>query len=47
MLLEVEGNLLEWGPGSEWEVDERPSRGRAERLEGCLSDSRFSSKMDL
>ena len=37
MLLEVGGSLLEWGLDSESEVDERPSRERAERLEGCLS----------
>ena len=36
MLLVVAGNLLEWGLDSVLEVDERPSRERAERLEGCL-----------
>lgn len=46
MWLEVVEILLEWGLDSESEVDERPSREQAERLEGCLSDSEFFSKMD-
>ena len=36
MLLVVAESRLEWGLGSELEVDEKPSRERAERLEGCL-----------
>lgn len=47
MLLVVAESLLGWGLDSELEVDERPSRERAERLEDCLSGSEFSSKMDL
>lgn len=47
MLLEVAESLLEWGLGSELGVDERPSRERVERLEGCLLNLTFSSKTDL
>ncbi len=46
MLLEVVGSLLEWGRDSEWGVDERSSRERAEILGGCLTDSKSSLKMD-
>ena len=47
MLLEVEESHPWWGLDCESEVDERPSHERAEKLEGCLVDSEFSSTMDL
>lgn len=47
MLLEAAESLLEWDLESGSEVDEKPSHERAERLEGYLSDSGFSLKMDL
>lgn len=47
MWLEVAESHPELGLESESEVDERPSRERVEKPEGCLSDSEFSSKMDL